>query len=129
MQENTVIPGPSVTSLFADLPPLRQQRPVQHRIRLARPQLFVTPDGRIVESPDSLQNEPSKEELARRCEKLRIRELSEEEAKESCSICLAEFEGGKGAELPNCSHIFHEKCIKKWLEQKNTCPLCTQTVA
>ena len=134
MQENTATSGqqqgPSLTSLFANLPPL-QQRNIAPRVQVARPHLFVTQDGRIVEDPQRLENAdlPSQDELARRCEKLRVRELSEKEANESCAICLTEFQEGKGVELPNCGHIFHEKCIKKWLEQKNSCPLCTQPVA
>jgi len=26
--------------------------------------------------------------------------------------------------LPLCNHIFHEKCILKWLKKNNTCPYC-----
>ena len=130
MQENTVSPGESLTSLFSNLPPL-QPREIRPRIQVERPQLFVNQDGLIVQNPQNnpSQNGPSQEEIARRYAKLRVRELSEKEAKESCAICLTEFEEGKGVELPDCGHIFHEKCIKKWLEQKNTCPLCTQPVA
>lgn len=26
--------------------------------------------------------------------------------------------------LPNCKHIFGEKCIKKWFQDSDTCPYC-----
>ena len=38
-----------------------------------------------------------------------------------CSICLNSSTcGGK----LKCGHIFHENCINKWFEFKNTCPNC-----
>lgn len=37
-----------------------------------------------------------------------------------CSICLNEV-----FTIPlECGHVFHTKCINKWLEQNNTCPNC-----
>jgi hypothetical protein len=41
---------------------------------------------------------------------------------ENCSIC---YNLGKkqGCSLP-CGHKFHRKCVKGWVEQNNTCPLC-----
>ncbi|GAB2289741.1 hypothetical protein Dimus_024048 [Dionaea muscipula] len=46
---------------------------------------------------------------------------------EDCPICL---EGLVGLSMPvvvrqlPCSHLFHERCILKWLEKNQTCPLC-----
>jgi hypothetical protein len=35
-----------------------------------------------------------------------------------CSICLREFEQGEALQrIPNCSHMFHEACLKKWFVQ------------
>merc|ERR1712062_100315 len=28
----------------------------------------------------------------------------------------------------HCNHIFHQSCSDRWLEMKNTCPLCQQSV-
>ena len=41
-----------------------------------------------------------------------------------CTICLMELSEGTDAILLPCEHIFHEKCITKWLKVHNTCPLC-----
>ncbi|CAG5103092.1 Oidioi.mRNA.OKI2018_I69.chr1.g611.t1.cds [Oikopleura dioica] len=122
----------SLTSLFAHLPPLQQRPATPRRIQEPRPQLFVTPDGRIVDNPShpgDEQNEITEDERIRRHAAVEIKQLSEKEAKEICSVCHEIYEDEKGAVLPNCQHVFHEKCIKKWLDQKNTCPLCQTTVA
>lgn len=45
---------------------------------------------------------------------------------EECAICLKKFK--KDEEVWACieepKHIFHIHCIKGWLKQSNTCPLC-----
>ncbi len=45
----------------------------------------------------------------------------------SCSICISDFKTReKVRALPKCGHIFHDRCIRKWLVEKNAtfCPLC-----
>ncbi|KAG2312330.1 hypothetical protein Bca52824_023887 [Brassica carinata] len=51
------------------------------------------------------------------------------EKTESCLICLYDLSGFSSskrgaATRMNCSHIFHCRCLLKWLQRKNTCPLC-----
>jgi len=47
---------------------------------------------------------------------------------ELCSICFSEFElGNKIRKLP-CSHEYHSKCIKTWLTNEKTCPICKKEV-
>ena len=41
-----------------------------------------------------------------------------------CTICLMEISEGTEVILLPCDHIFHEKCITKWLMLHSTCPLC-----
>ncbi|CAM9230246.1 unnamed protein product, partial [Lampetra fluviatilis] len=40
-----------------------------------------------------------------------------------CPVCLASLCGGLGTTLP-CAHLFHHSCIKPWLQQTNSCPVC-----
>jgi len=41
-----------------------------------------------------------------------------------CTICLMEISEGTEVILLPCDHIFHEKCITKWVKIHTTCPLC-----
>lgn len=45
---------------------------------------------------------------------------------EPCSICLEKLD--KPLLEPNCQNIFCGSCIFKWIEKKNTCPLCRNIV-
>ena len=43
-----------------------------------------------------------------------------------CSICLADLRDATAAEkeaLP-CAHVFHQTCIRAWLERSAECPVC-----
>ncbi|CDW85286.1 ring finger protein [Stylonychia lemnae] len=42
-----------------------------------------------------------------------------------CAICLKDFEQGESlSQIPNCEHIFHESCLRKWFRQLQICPMC-----
>ncbi|KAF8032137.1 hypothetical protein BT93_D1149 [Corymbia citriodora subsp. variegata] len=76
-----------------------------------------------MERPDSetgrVMRDASKSAILRLKEK-----FYDAEDKDCCSICLEEFHRTeKVTELP-CSHVFHRRCIIRWLEDKNSCPLC-----
>ena len=43
---------------------------------------------------------------------------------DSCSICLEQFASDDYIEQLGCGHRFHKKCIEKWREQRNICPVC-----
>ncbi|MDG1848876.1 MAG: RING finger domain-containing protein, partial [Flavobacteriales bacterium] len=42
---------------------------------------------------------------------------------QGCAICTNTLEGDLSVLTP-CNHIFHEKCIKQWEQQQNSCPSC-----
>lgn len=44
-----------------------------------------------------------------------------------CIICQENFKGKTNIQL-NCKHIFHKKCINKWLKINYDCPLCRQSI-
>lgn len=43
----------------------------------------------------------------------------------SCPVCLEDFvEGITEVRALPCEHFFHDECLKSWLNQSKTCPLC-----
>ncbi len=45
--------------------------------------------------------------------------------KECCNICCEDYVVGQYKRtLPVCNHIFHKKCVDKWLKSKSNCPIC-----
>ncbi|ERM95137.1 hypothetical protein AMTR_s00009p00260680 [Amborella trichopoda] len=40
-----------------------------------------------------------------------------------CTVCMCNISTGDGRVLP-CSHIYHADCIFRWLELRNSCPIC-----
>ncbi|KAG6538187.1 hypothetical protein ZIOFF_003299 [Zingiber officinale] len=46
------------------------------------------------------------------------------EESDSCSICLEDLGMTAPVLAMLCDHLFHPGCLKKWLEQSCSCPLC-----
>lgn len=51
-------------------------------------------------------------------------EKIEKTHQKKCSICLEEYKKKDNVNLLKCNHIFHNNCLKMWLYNNNTCPLC-----
>ncbi len=48
---------------------------------------------------------------------------------EHCNICMETFVAGQFKRcLPNCKHLFHKKCIDRWLKKNASCPICRNTL-
>jgi hypothetical protein len=46
-----------------------------------------------------------------------------------CSICTLQFKSNSVVKpLKICGHYFHQNCIKKWLQNHKTCPICIRYV-
>lgn len=50
------------------------------------------------------------------------------EDKKRCAICLENFQNGDESIILPCVHIFHSKCIRKWVQRKKTCPFCNYKI-
>ena len=53
----------------------------------------------------------------------------------SCSICLVCLDAEQEEEKEiveivrtNCGHVFHSKCLAKWVPHNTTCPMCRQSI-
>jgi hypothetical protein len=50
-------------------------------------------------------------------------------AEKDCCICLDDFiENEDVSILPDCKHVFHEKCIFEWGKLNPTCPVCRDEI-
>jgi hypothetical protein len=47
---------------------------------------------------------------------------------QSCCICLNEMKINDECALLKCKHIFHNRCITQWLENKRICPFCRSDI-
>ncbi|KAF5204637.1 hypothetical protein FRX31_005778 [Thalictrum thalictroides] len=56
----------------------------------------------------------------------RKKQYEKEEELEACIVCKEDFLIGEDIIVMHCikSHIFHEECLVKWLEESHVCPLC-----
>lgn len=43
---------------------------------------------------------------------------------EPCTICLENFKEKDECIILKCKHTFHKSCVRNWLLQRNSCPLC-----
>lgn len=47
----------------------------------------------------------------------------------SCSICLNEFEEGQPIIKLKCLHLFDPECLKRWVDDNKSCPICKAEIA
>ena len=48
---------------------------------------------------------------------------------DKCAICLLKYKGVDMIKEFPCKHIFHKKCILKWLQKSNQCPMCKYDIS
>ena len=49
-----------------------------------------------------------------------------EEYNTNCPICLDKF-SSKVIKL-KCNHIYHKECIRPWLKENKSCPMCREEI-
>ncbi|CAN6466269.1 unnamed protein product [Victoria cruziana] len=61
---------------------------------------------------------------------LRMEEECKQEQGTLCCVCLCSMERrDKVRKLHNCRHVFHQKCLDRWVDQgQHTCPLCRSSL-
>ena len=58
------------------------------------------------------------------CKDLYTKNDSGKLEKPTCCICLVQMKIGDDIVLLKCQHLFHFKCLEKWIETKEVCPFC-----
>ncbi|XP_068638390.1 probable E3 ubiquitin-protein ligase XERICO [Aristolochia californica] len=66
--------------------------------------------------------------VAEKCPAVRYKKGSTAAVAE-CAVCLCDVEEGDEVRELQCRHVYHRKCLDKWLEHSGvTCPLCRRLV-
>lgn len=80
----------------------------------------------------STQNNILKENIAKYLQKIGVKNVTNEERQKysciECTICLSEITDSDKVIQLECFHMYHPNCIEKWLDSKNTCPMCKQDI-
>ena len=45
-----------------------------------------------------------------------------------CVICITNYELNDKVRKIHCGHMFHEECLRDWLKEHHTCPLCRANI-
>ena len=48
--------------------------------------------------------------------------------KDTCNICLENFEENESLFKTACNHLFHKDCLCTWTKIRSTCPVCRETI-
>ncbi|CAI9089282.1 OLC1v1023833C1 [Oldenlandia corymbosa var. corymbosa] len=55
---------------------------------------------------------------------LKLRRSQAEDLKVMCVICQCEYQRKEFVGKLGCGHEYHADCIKRWLFENNSCPVC-----
>ena len=78
------------------------------------------------------QQQPATDDAIDKLKVIKVKDKHYEENKTgemeppTCTICTGEMEK-RAVKLP-CKHLFHKKCISKWLKIHHACPICRKEV-
>nr|XP_028603364.1 RING finger protein 148-like [Podarcis muralis] len=73
----------------------------------------------------------AKAELRKAVDLLELRKLKRNEtdlAGETCVVCLETYKPREVVRILTCRHVFHKRCIDRWLLKRGICPICNHAV-
>jgi len=91
-------------------------------------QIFIEMEDVSEEISEESPSSPSK--VFKTCKDIndsigKYEKIKKEDLDKECSICMDPFcEKEFKRVLPPCGHLFHKKCIDKWLKKNPSCPIC-----
>jgi len=59
---------------------------------------------------------------------LAVSKITDDTEAKSCVVCLTDMAKGEKIKILPCTHIFHIKCIDKWLKVNKLCPICKRNI-
>ncbi|KAF3942335.1 hypothetical protein ABW19_dt0207820 [Dactylella cylindrospora] len=66
---------------------------------------------------------PASEDSIKNLPKAKVSQAEVDEGSE-CVVCQDEFKVDEEVVKLPCKHIYHEECVKRWLESHDACPIC-----
>lgn len=69
---------------------------------------------------------PAPKEVLEKLPKVKVEEQRVIDG-EDCAVCKDELIIGEEVVQLPCKHVYHELCVKKWLEVHDTCPVCRRS--
>lgn len=90
---------------------------------------IILPDGTITKAVvnGDMATAVFKSELERRNAAI-VPEVILSNNADNCAICLDPPTEFNMAWVNRCHHTFHEHCIRKWVIERDTCPLCNRCI-
>lgn len=88
-----------------------------------------TPENENIEELENVKLVILKEEL-KKIPLMKYKDISENIKSNNilCSICQNNFKKYNKIRLLNCNHVYHQRCIDKWLlEMSHKCPICRES--
>jgi len=67
---------------------------------------------------------PASKSIIDKLPRVKVSHQQVEDEKLDCAVCKDNFQENDTALLLPCRHYYHEDCIKPWLSQHCTCPVC-----
>lgn len=92
--------------------------------------LGCTP-GQIMARCEERRIQTTKSELRRAVSSLAVRKLRRGEvdlAGETCVVCMDTYKPQQVLRILTCRHIFHKKCVDRWLLKRGVCPICNYDI-
>jgi hypothetical protein len=57
-----------------------------------------------------------------------LKTSSSESKEDSCTICMSEYSNEDDVIITPCKHNFHPECLKCWIEEHHSCPVCRSSL-
>ncbi len=113
------------------LPPQFVPIPANQRVAInptnvVNPMVMIGPQGQVLMKNHKKKTVDNLAELIE--ERSLTKEMLEKGEQKSCSICLDDFVVGDKIMYLPCFHYYHSKCIEKWMQNSDKCPLCNNEI-